>query len=206
MFRNLTPVVRTLLLVNIAAYVAQQLLGQVVELHFALFPLHADERFGAPPFQIWQLVTYAFLHGSVPHLFFNMFALYMFGPDLERLMGGRHFTLYYFVSVVGAALVQLTVLELFARTDTPTVGASGGIFGLLLAFGMAWPHRRLMLLFPPIPMPAWVFVSLYGVAELLMGIFGTMQGVAHFAHLGGMLGGYLLIRYWRYQARNVRGE
>ena len=204
MFRNLTPVVRALLYANIAIFAAQQLFGPIVELHFALFPLHADERFGAPPFQIWQLVTYAFLHGGFAHLFFNMFALYMFGPDLERLMGARHFTLYYFVSVVGAALVQLTVLELFAHTDSPTVGASGGIFGLLLAFGMAWPQRRLMLLFPPIPMPAWVFVTLYGVAELLMGIFGTMQGVAHFAHLGGMLGGYLLIRYWHYQARNLR--
>jgi membrane associated rhomboid family serine protease len=201
MFRNLTPFVRTLLLLNIAGFAAQNLLGPVVESWFALFPLHADERFGAPPFELWQLVSYAFLHGSVPHLFFNMFALYMFGPELERLMGARHFTLYYFVSVVGAALMQLTVLELFDRSAAPTVGASGGIFGLLLAFGMAWPQRRLMLLFPPIPMPAWLFVTLYGVAELLMGIFGTMQGVAHFAHLGGMLGGYLLIRYWRYQAQ-----
>ena len=204
MFRNLTPVVRALLLTNIAIFGLQQLLGPSIETHFALYPLHADERFGAPPFQIWQLVSYAFLHGGVPHLFFNMFALYMFGPDLERLMGARHFTLYYFVSVVGAALVQLAVLELFARTDTATVGASGGIFGLLLAYGMAWPQRKLMLIFPPIPMPAWLFVTLYGAAELLMGIFGTMQGVAHFAHLGGMLGGYLLIRYWRYQARSVR--
>ncbi len=201
MFRNLTPVVRTLLLLNVAGFAAQNFLGPIIEVNFALFPLYADERFGAPPFELWQLVTYAFLHGSVSHLFFNMFALYMFGPELERLMGARHFTLYYLVSAVGAALMQLTVLELFSHSASPTVGASGGIFGLLLAFGMAWPQRRLMLLFPPIPMPAWLFVTLYGIAELSMGVFGTMQGVAHFAHLGGMLGGYLLIRYWRYQAR-----
>jgi membrane associated rhomboid family serine protease len=153
---------------------------------------------------LWQLLSYGFLHGNLPHLFFNMFAFYMFGPELERLMGTRHFTLYYLVSVVGAAVTQLLVLEWFDHTSTPTVGASGGIFGLLLAFGMAWPKRQLMLIFPPIPMQAWLFVTLYGAAELLMGIFGTLQGVAHFAHLGGMLGGYLLIVYWRHQAHSAR--
>jgi membrane associated rhomboid family serine protease len=204
MFRNLTPAVRIFLYLNIAGFAAQQLLGNRIEEHFALWPLYADERFGAPPFQLWQLLSYGFLHGNLPHLFFNMFAFYMFGPELERLMGTRHFTLYYLVSVVGAALTQLLVLEWFDHTSTPTVGASGGIFGLLLAFGMAWPKRQLMLIFPPIPMPAWLFVTLYGAAELLMGIFGTLQGVAHFAHLGGMLGGYLLIVYWRHQARSAR--
>jgi membrane associated rhomboid family serine protease len=204
MFRNLTPAVRILLMLNIAGFAAQRLLWPQFDQWLSLYPLHADERFGAPPFEFWQLLSYGFLHGSLPHLFFNMFAFYMFGPELERLMGTRHFTLYYLVSVVAAALVQLAVLELFDRSATPTVGASGGIFGLLLAFGMAFPKRQLMLIFPPIPMPAWLFVTLYGAAELLMGIFGTMQGVAHFAHLGGMLGGYLLILYWRHQARTFR--
>lgn len=204
MFRNLTPAVRTLILINIGAYALQLLLGYPFESRLALFPLHADERFGAPPFEIWQLLTYGFLHGGPEHLFFNMFALYMFGPDLERPMGARHFTIYYLVCVVGAAVTQLTVLELFDHTAAPTVGASGGVFGLLLAFGMAYPHRQLMLLFPPIPMRAWMFVTLYGVAELLMGVFGTMQGVAHFAHLGGMAAGYLLMLYWRHMARSRR--
>lgn len=205
MFRSLTPAVRLLLIANVIVYGLQQLYGYPLESHFALWPWHADERFGAPPFEIWQLISYAFLHGSWAHIFFNMFAVFMFGPEIERLLGTRRFTIYYLVCVVGAALTQLIVLELFDRTDAPTIGASGGVFGLLLCFGMAFPHRRLLLLFPPIPMPAWLFVTLYGVFELMMGVFGTMQGVAHFAHLGGMAVGYLLLRFWHSLAR-ARGR
>jgi membrane associated rhomboid family serine protease len=202
MFPNLTTTVRTLLLINVGVYFLQSTTaGYGLLDQGALWPLYADTRYGAPPFQIWQLVSYSFLHGSVAHLFFNMFALYMFGPDVERLLGSRRFVVYYLVAVVGAAVTQLAVLELFAHSSSPTVGASGGVFGLLLCYGMAFPHRRLMLLFPPIPMPAWLFVTLYGVLELFMGVFGTNQGVAHFAHLGGMAAGYLLIRYWRARAR-----
>jgi membrane associated rhomboid family serine protease len=197
MFPNLTPMVRMLLYLNVGVYALQVLLGDSLMLNFALWPWQGEARYGAPAFQVWQLLTYGFLHGGAMHLFFNMFALYMFGPELERLFSSRRFLYYYLVCVVGAALVQLAVLEIFYRTAAPTVGASGGVFGLLLAYGMAFPRRQLMLLFPPIPMPAWLFVTLYGVLELLMGIFGTNQGVAHFAHLGGMAAGYLLIRYWR---------
>lgn len=207
MFRSLTPAVRMILIANALVYGLQLLLGDPFDVRFALWPWHADERFGAPPFEIWQLVSYGFLHGSWEHIFFNMFAVYMFGPEIERLLGTRHFVIYYLVCVIGAALTQLTVLELFDRSAVPTVGASGGVFGLLLCFGMAYPHRKLLLLFPPIPLPAWLFVTLYGVFELMMGVFGTMQGVAHFAHLGGMAFGYLLLRFWRAMAgkRNARG-
>jgi len=197
MFRTLTPMVRTLLLINVGAYALQVLLGDAPLLRLALWPWGADKLYGAPPFEIWQLLTYGFLHGGWTHLFFNMFALYMFGPDIEDLFGSRRFLYYYLACVVGAALVQLAVMYWIFHSAVPTVGASGGVFGLLLAYGMAFPRRQLMLLFPPIPMPAWLFVTLYGVAELFMGVFGTNQGVAHFAHLGGMAAGYLLIRYWR---------
>ena len=130
------------------------------------------------------------------HLAFNMFALYMFGGAIEQVFGGRRFLLYYFVCVLSAALTQL-VFAAVTHGFYPTVGASGGIFGILLAYGMYFPHTRLMLLFPPIPMRARVFVTVYAVIELFLGVTGTQAGVAHFAHLGGMLGGYLLLRYWR---------
>jgi membrane associated rhomboid family serine protease len=137
------------------------------------------------------------MHGSLMHLFFNMFALYMFGGEVERLLGQRHFLIYYLVCVVGAAVAQIFVMGNMNQMPVPTVGASGGVFGLLLAFGLAWPHRRLMLLFPPIPMPAWLFVTLYGALELYLGVTGSGAGVAHFAHLGGMAAGYALLTYWR---------
>jgi membrane associated rhomboid family serine protease len=128
-----------------------------------------------------------------------MLALYMFGGDIERLLGSQRFLVYYLVCVVGAAVAQLVVLGGMNRPPVPTVGASGGVFGLLLAFGMAFPHRKLMLLFPPIPMPAWLFVTLYGLLELYLGVTGSGVGVAHFAHLGGMVTGYLLLTYWSRQ-------
>ncbi|HEY8538628.1 MAG TPA: rhomboid family intramembrane serine protease, partial [Steroidobacteraceae bacterium] len=129
---------------------------------------------------------------------------YMFGSEVERLFGPRRYLTYYLLCVIGAALMHLIVVEAAGMRLVPAVGASGGVFGLLLAFGMAWPHRKLMLLFPPIPMPAWLFVTLYGLLELYLGITQTAQGVAHFAHLGGMATGFVLIRYWRAQASRLR--
>jgi membrane associated rhomboid family serine protease len=131
------------------------------------------------------------------HLFFNMFALYMFGSDIEELFGARRYLTYYLICVIGAALMHLIVVSSAQLPPLPTVGASGGVFGLLLAFGMAWPKRTLMLLFPPIPMPAWLFVTCYGLLELYLGVAGTRDGVAHFAHLGGMAFGLALLLAWR---------
>ena len=200
MFRQLTPAVRVLLYANVIVFALTVLVGErtrdVIEGLFALWPLDSA-RMGYPPFEPWQLITYAFLHAGWWHLFGNMFALYMFGPDSERLLGTRRFTIYYFVCVLGAAVSQLLVSKYLYPGPSETIGASGGIFGILLLYGMAFPHRQLLLLFPPIPMPAWLFVTLYGVLELALGVFGTSQGVAHFAHLGGMATGYVLIRYWR---------
>ena len=163
---------------------------------FALWPLGVN-------FAPYQVVTYAFLHGSFTHLFFNMLGLWMFGADLERLWGPKRFVQFYFASVLTAAAAQLLVAAVTGAVY-PTVGASGGLFGLLLAFGMMFPNRIIMPLFPPIPMKAKIFVAIFGGLELLFGVTGTMQGVAHFAHLGGMLGGFLLIRYW--QGRSPFGK
>ena len=146
----------------------------------------------------WQLVTYGFLHStaSITHILFNMFALWMFGIQLENEWGSRRFALYYFVCVIGAGLVQLTVTTL-EGSYAPTLGASGGVFGVLLAFGMMFPNQVIMLLFPPIPMKAKYFVIGYGLIEFIAGVANTGSQVAHFAHLGGMLFGFLLIMYWR---------
>jgi membrane associated rhomboid family serine protease len=193
------PVTNALIITNLVVYLLEFVAEPTLLLHFALWPLTAggDELPVEVGFRPWQLLTYSFLHGSAAHLFFNMLALYMFGSDLERLFGERRYISYYGASVIAAAIAQLTVASLSGAPPYPTVGASGGVFGLLLAFALYFPRRTVMLLFPPIPMPAWLFVTLYGFIELFLGVTGTQAGVAHFAHLGGMLGGYLLIRHWR---------
>lgn len=201
MFDHIAPITRTLIIANVAMYGVQMLVGDWMVIYLALWPWHTSGAPGVPPFEVWQLVTYGFMHAGLMHLFFNMFALFMFGSDIERSMGVNKYLSYYFTCVIGAAVAQLAVNALMQGPPVPTVGASGAVFGLLLAFGIAYPHRRIMLLFPPIPMPAWLFVTLYGLMELYLGVFGTRQGVAHFAHLGGMAAGYLLILYWRHGPR-----
>jgi len=185
------PVTQALLLLNVGLFCAQYLFGFGIDRWLALWPLGNG-------FLPWQVLTYAFLHGSVSHLFFNMLGLWMFGAELERLWGPKRFIQFYTASVLTAAASQLALCAVIGAT-TPTVGASGGLFGLLLAFGMMFPNRIIVPLIPPIPMKARTFVIVYGGLELLFGVTGTMSGVAHFAHLGGMLGGYLMIRYWRGQ-------
>jgi membrane associated rhomboid family serine protease len=189
MFANIPPVTRALLIANVGCYFLQAYAGDAFTQQFALWPL-------SPLFAPWQVITYAFLHGGFAHLFFNMFALYMFGAVLEQSWGSGRFIVFYFASVLAAAAAQLIVTS---ATDGlyPTVGASGGVFGLLLAFALYFPRQRIVLLFPPIPMPAWLFVTLYGILELVMGVTNTQAGVAHFAHLGGMAGGALVILFWR---------
>ena len=186
------PITQALLLINVAVFILDQyLLGGALGRWFALWPLGSN-------FMPWQVATYAFLHGSFGHLFFNMLGLWMFGAELERIWGPRRFIQFYTASVLAAAGMQLLV-NVILGSPYPTVGASGGLFGLLLAYGMMFPNRRVMLLIPPIPMKARTFVMVFGGLELLFGVTGTQSGVAHFAHLGGMLGGYLMIRYWRGQ-------
>ena len=193
----LPPVTRAIILANVVVFLLQQVAGNVFQDLFALWSV------GDPRFQPWQLLTYGFLHGGLLHIFFNMFALYMFGTPLEMFWGSRRFAFYYVACVLTAAGTELLVLN-GAQDMGPVIGASGGVFGLLLAFAWYFPKQRLMLLFPPIPMPAWLFVTLYGVAELFLGVTGLQPGVAHFAHLGGMLGGALAILYWRARGRFIR--
>lgn len=197
---RITPINKALILANLAVFALQYVLGGFLDVHFALWPPDAAA-LGGPPFRPWQLLTYGFMHGGGMHLFFNMFALYMFGSDIEHLFGPKRYLTYYLMCVVGAALMHLIVVSFADLPPLPTIGASGGVFGLLLAFGMAWPKRTLVLLFPPIPMPAWLFVTLYGLLELYLGMTSTASGVAHFAHLGGMATGFVMIRYWQGQRR-----
>ncbi len=196
MFPYLPPATRGLLIANVGVFILQYLTHDEFIGLLALQPL-------GPDFHLWQLVTYAFLHGGLAHIFFNMFALYMFGGALEQYWGGRRFLAFYFACVLAAAVMQLVTTRL-AGLDEATIGASGGIFGLLLAFAWYFPRQKLLLLFLPIPVPAWLFVTIYGLLELTLGVTGSESGVAHFAHLGGMLGGALVILYWRGRDRVLR--
>lgn len=203
MLSNLPRITKLLLIANIVGFGLQWLLGDGRLTGLMLWPLGDgvyDPAGAAPSFLPWQLLTYAFLHGSFMHLAFNMLALVMFGAQLEHAWGDRRFLTYYLVCVMGAGLCQLVVGSLAVsqgQDPYPTIGASGGVFGLLLAYGMLFPNQRVMLLFPPIPMKARTLVIVYGLFELGLGITGLQPGVAHFAHLGGMLFGWLLIRHWR---------
>ncbi len=192
----LPPITRALLIANVAVYLLQSVLGDILILWFGLWPFNTPPSLGAG-FLPWQVITYGFLHGSLMHIGFNMLALYLFGGQIEQVFGSRRFLAYYLGCVFAAALAQLLVTSVIGGEAYPTVGASGGVFGLLLAYGLFFPRRTIMLIFPPIPMPAWLFVTLYGLLEIYLGVTGTQSGVAHFAHLGGMLGGWLLIRQWR---------
>ena len=202
MLPKLPPVTQALLIANAAVFLLQMAVGDAALANFMLWPISDGSYDPSSPgfrFLPWQLLTYAFMHGSFSHMLFNMIALYMFGAALEHTWGNKRFLTYYLVCVVGAGLLQLLVgwwTMSNGGNAYPTVGASGGVFGLLLAYGMLFPNHRLMLLFPPIPMKARTFVILYGAIELMLGFTGLQPGVAHFAHLGGMLFGWLLIRYW----------
>jgi membrane associated rhomboid family serine protease len=189
--------VGALILANVAVFLLQGVYGDALLVPYALWPVgsaYAPEFQSFVGFRPWQLVTYAFLHGGVAHLFLNMFALWMFGRDCEEVLGSTRFGLLYAAAVLSGGLVQLVVAS-SSGAMYPTVGASGGVFGVLLAFGVLFPRRRIVLLIPPIPMPAWLFVALYGAIELANGVFGTQTGVAHFAHLGGMVGAWLVLRF-----------
>ncbi len=191
-----------LIWINGAVFALQWLMPRPMFAWFALWPPIGFGPAGAGDavpwagsFAPWQLLSYGFLHGSLTHLAFNMWALYMFGPAIEYAFGRRRFLMYYLVCAAGAGLIQLVVATASGQYY-PTVGASGAIFGLLLAFGLMFPNRMVMLIFPPIPMKAKWFVLVIGGLELLMGVTGTMPQVAHFAHLGGMLFGFALLWKW----------
>ena len=194
MYPRLPPATQGLILANIIVFLVQLVAWDLMLGLFALWPPASGM------FHLWQLITYAFLHGNLAHIFLNMFALFMFGRGLELYWGGKRFLIYYFICVLTAAVTQLLV-EGASGGAEPVLGASGGIFGVLLAFAWYFPRQRLIVLPIPIPVPAWLFVTIYAVIELFSGLTRTQQSVAHFAHLGGMLGGALCILYWRARHR-----
>ncbi len=203
---NDTPVVLSMLVANALGFMAYMLLGPNIIVGFGLWPLGTQgmsTQFvgGIPGFSLWQLVSYGFLHGGLFHLFVNMFALWMFGTALERFWGSKPFLTFYMVCLIGAGVIQLVVATMAVESGSiyPTIGASGAVFGILLGFAMMFPNQQLMLLFPPIPIKAKYFVIFYGAFELYAGVTGSLSGVAHFAHLGGMAFGFLMIAYWRGQ-------
>jgi len=192
----MTSIVRQLIFANVAVFFLQEFSRDGLMRHFALWPWgkHYVAGGGFVGFEPWQLVSYSFLHGGVAHIAFNMYGLYVFGGMVERVLGARRFVWLYFASVLTAGLVQLFVVSSMREQGiAPTVGASGGVFGVMLAFAMLFPHSRLMLLFPPIPLKAWVLVAGYAAIELTSGVMSSNTGVAHFAHLGGMLGAALVM-------------
>ncbi|GHT02881.1 rhomboid family intramembrane serine protease [Bacteroidia bacterium] len=205
------PVTKNILLINgiiwIAGFVFQRFginLSEILGLHYA--QAHA--------FNVYQLVTYMFTHEEFMHLFFNMFALWMFGSTVENAWGSKKFLIYYMVCGIGAGLTQELVAwsligdnPLYHDLYPVTIGASGAVFGLLLAFGMLYPNAPLYLMFIPIPIKAKYFVIGYGVIELFFGMQNSQtDNVAHFAHLGGMLFGLLLILYWRHGKKKGGGN
>ena len=165
----------------------------------ALWPPHPGSA-GGPGFHLWQLLSYSFLHANLAHLGFNMLGLFMFGTEVEKTLGRAKLLALYLVSVASGALAQCLVAYLSPGADYPTIGASAGVFGVLVVYALLFPRRRVILLFPPIPMPAWVFATGYAAIELVLGVSGREPEVAHFAHLGGMLGAIVLLAHWMHKA------
>ena len=206
---RITDVVKNLLIINILLFLAVQIL-QNLDLFEWLILYNPFSK----PFKPFQIVTHMFMHANISHLFFNMFALYMFGSALERAWGAKRFLFFYLFTGLGAMIFHFLIwyLEIYIEygsipenvlhAPVAVLGASGAVFGILAGFGMMFPNAQLMLLIPPIPMKAKYFVLLYAAAELFMGVTNTMSGVAHFAHLGGALFGFLLILYWRNRKPN----
>ncbi|MDH0865020.1 rhomboid family intramembrane serine protease [Mitsuaria sp. GD03876] len=188
---TIPPVTKALMLFCVGLFCLLSLIpgGQAVITLLALWPLNSGY------FELWQPVTYTFLHGDALHLFFNMLGLWMFGSELEVIYGRNRYLLLLLASTLTGAAAQL-VFTLITGSFAPTVGASGALFGLLLAYGLRFPDRIIMPLFPPIPMKAKFFVAIFGAIELVLGFTGS-GGIAHFAHLGGMLGAWLMINHWR---------
>jgi membrane associated rhomboid family serine protease len=195
--------VKILIAANVLVFFLQSMTSGALDTLFALWPMQPID--GVTYFYPWQVITYAFLHSTdqIAHLLFNMLGLWMFGAEVERYVGPRRLLACYFASVITAALSQLFIPNLFGAPPGPTIGASGGVFGLLLAYAYLFPTRKVIPLIPPIPMPAWLFATLYAGVELFLGVTGSVSGVAHFAHLGGMVGSALVIMRWR-RAHSIR--
>lgn len=205
---NVPPVTKNLIIINVLIFVATVINENFMIGTFGLFyPT-------SPYFRWWQVITHMFMHGGFWHILFNMYTLFIFGVVVERIIGSKKFLLFYFVCGLGAAALQMGTqyleVQAFMNSDsqaalqslidlkrTPTVGASGAIYGVLIGYAMLFPQSKMTLLFPPVTLSAKWMVIVFAVIELFTGVVGFADGVAHFAHLGGMLIGWLLIRFWR---------
>lgn len=198
MLNQITPVVKNLVIINVLVFLAQiaQIKGftdSVDNIFVGHTPLESDM------FKPWQIITHMFMHGSIGHLFFNMFALAMFGSALERVWGAKRFLQFYIFCGIGA----FVIFQLIAGGPNVTViGASGAVYGLLLGFGMLFPNTEIMLLILPIPIKAKYFVVIFGLLELFSAMSNNSDGIAHVAHLGGMIIGYILIKRWQKSRNN----
>jgi membrane associated rhomboid family serine protease len=207
-------VVKNLLIVNGLMFLARYLFEDFMIETFSLFYP------ASPFFKFFQLLTHIFMHADLMHLFFNMYALWLFGSMIERVWGGKKFLIYYLVTGLGAAclhlfieylkITNLDIAEYSYRIPqiygTPMLGASGAVFGVLLAFGMMFPQTELQLIIPPVRLKAIWLVVIYGILELFLGITQTTAGVAHFAHIGGMLFGFIIVTYWKYRGTLFRND
>ena len=196
---------RILIAANLLVFVMQQAIGNLLVGWFALWPPFNGDWLNSSLMAPWQLITYSFLHGNLMHVGFNMWGLWMFGEALEHVWGARRVALAYFASVLFGAAAQICAALRLGSSGGPVVGASAGVFGIMLAYAMVFPENRIVLLFPPIPLPARMFVLLYAILELTLGVTGTQAGVAHFAHLGGLIGGWLVYKFGRSGSRPWRG-
>lgn len=192
---RLPPVTQSLLWIITGGFLLQLLVGDALLRWFALWPIGAEDELGTA-FLPWQILTYAALHGDFIHLLFNGLALWMFGAAIELTWGARRFLQFAIACVIAAGMTQLLLGLAGVLPAAPTIGISGLTYGLLLAYGMMFPEQRVLLLIPPMPIKAKYLVLIFAALSLFMGLTGA-GGVAHFAHLGGMLGGWLMIRYWR---------
>jgi|688.fasta_scaffold70678_5 membrane associated rhomboid family serine protease len=199
-FSFFPPMIKMLLLVNVGIFLTDSLVLELLSFrgmslagllseYFALQPLQSGSFFP------WQLISYQFLHAGFSHIFFNLFALWMFGAELEQVMGSRRFIVFYLLSGIGGGIVHLGMQLLPGMEGAPTVGASGAIMGVLLAFGFTFPDRPIMMFPLFIPIPAKIFVLIYASIDLFSGLFSTSSGIAHFAHLGGAFFGYFLMKH-----------
>jgi rhomboid-like protein len=216
-FSNIPPVVKNLLIINVIFFIATVMFNQKMVAWFAVF------YWDSPFFKIWQPITYMFMHGGFAHIFFNMFALFTFGSSLEYIMGSKRFLNFYMITGLGALALQYAVqaIELYSATgsimpvstslnvssdqmdlireiySSPMLGASGAIFGLLIAFGMLFPNTEMFIIFFPVPIKAKYLIPIYIVLELFLGVAQfSGDSVAHFAHLGGALFGFILVKLW----------
>ena len=193
---SIPPVTKNILAINVLLFIAMLINEQFMVQYFAMFYP------ASPFFRPWQVITHMFMHGGFWHIFFNMYTLFIFGTVLERSLGSRKFLIFYFVTGLGAVALHTGVEWLqavsYLSAGTPAAAAaSGAIYGVLIGYAMLYPDSILTLIFPPISLKAKWFVLIFAAIELLTGVTGTNDGVAHFAHLGGMLFGWLLIRWWR---------